>query len=60
MKLKKGSITELEREVDIMSGLSHPNIIRLFSALKTENNLYIFTDYRDEGDLKGFIKKIYK
>ena len=60
MKLKKGSITELEREVDIMSGLSHPNIIRLFSALKTENNLYIFTDYCDEGDLKGFIKKIYK
>jgi serine/threonine protein kinase len=40
-------IVEMEREVEILRQLNHPNIIRLHCSLKTTNNLYLFTDYCD-------------
>ena len=51
-------IVEMEKEVQILSRLEHPNIIKLHQALRTQNNLYLFMDYCDEGDLKGFIRKV--
>jgi len=50
-------VAELEREVEILRQLDHPNIIKLHQALRTQNNLYLFTDYCDQGDLKGFMQK---
>jgi serine/threonine protein kinase len=55
---KPREIAEMEKEVEILHKLSHPNIIRLHKALRTRNNLYLFTDYCDKGDLKTFIKSI--
>jgi serine/threonine protein kinase len=49
-------IGEMEREVEILSRLNHPNIIRLHCTLRTLNNLYLFTDYCDRGDLKLFMQ----
>jgi serine/threonine protein kinase len=48
----------MEKEALMMRNLDHPNIIRLHQASRTQNNLYLFTDYCDQGDLKGFMKKV--
>ncbi len=51
-------IDEMEKEALMMRNLDHPNIIRLHQASRTKNNLYLFTDYCDQGDLKGFMKRV--
>lgn len=40
-------IDEMEKEALMMRNLDHPNIIRLHQASRTQNNLYLFTDYCD-------------
>lgn len=57
---KNTTLADLERECDILSKLSHPNIIKLHTALKTKNNMYLITDYCEEGDLTSFVAKLYK
>lgn len=52
-------MAEIEKEVDILSNLDHPNIIKLYSAIKTINNLYLFMEFCEFGDLKAFIQKRY-
>ena len=49
----------MEREVEILTRLNHPCIIKLHCTLRTANNLYLITDYCDEGDLKQFMKKYF-
>ena len=44
---KHQSMVEMEREVEILGRLSHPNIIKLHASRKTSNNLYLFMDYCD-------------
>jgi serine/threonine protein kinase len=51
-------IDDMEKEALMMRNLDHPNIIRLHQASRTQNNLYLFTDYCDQGDLKGFMKRV--
>ena len=36
---------------------THPNIVTLNAVLHTSNNLYIFMEFCDQGDLKQFIKR---
>lgn len=50
-------MAEIEKEVEILSNLNHPNIIKLHTSLKTKNNLYLFFELCDIGDLKTFVKK---
>jgi serine/threonine protein kinase len=40
-------IDDMEKEALMMRNLDHPNIIRLLQASRTQNNLYLFTDYCD-------------
>ena len=47
----------LEQEVDIMSKIDHPNVVRLIETSESENNFYIFMEYCSEGDLSKFIAK---
>jgi len=48
----------VEREIEVFQSLSgggHPSIVRFYKALQTANNLYLFMEYCDKGDLKEFI-----
>ncbi len=48
----------MESEALILRQLSeHPGVIKMHQAVKTINNLYLFTDYCDQGDLKSFMRK---
>ena len=52
----KGQET-LKKEVDISKLLNHPNIVRLYDYIKTENNNYLVFEYCGGGDLRGFLKE---
>jgi serine/threonine protein kinase len=44
------------KEVDISKLLKHPNIVRLFDFVPTDNNNYLVFEYCGGGDLRGFLK----
>lgn len=52
----KGQDT-LKKEIDISKLLLHPNIVRLYDFIKTENNNYLVFEFCGGGDLRGFLKE---
>ena len=49
----------IEKEVQILKSLSHPNIISILDIKKTQNNIYLIFEYCQMGDLESYIKKCY-
>jgi serine/threonine protein kinase len=47
----------LDREVDIMTQLSHVNIARVFGAAETNTQLLLVLEYASHGSVVGFIKE---
>ncbi|XP_047462192.1 serine/threonine-protein kinase 36 isoform X2 [Mugil cephalus] len=43
-------LRSLKREIEIMRGLQHPNIVQLFDSFETENEVVVVTEYA-EGQL---------
>ena len=41
----------LRREVHIMRTLSHPNIVKLFDVVETQNSFYLAMEYAGGGDM---------
>ena len=58
-RAKAGSqmVTVLEREVDILKKISHPNIIHLEAVYQSSDYLYLVTELCAEGELKGYLNK---
>jgi serine/threonine protein kinase len=48
----------LHREVDMMKYMNHPNIIRLYDAVKDEQHLYLILEYSSLGDLEKYIVNV--
>lgn len=46
-----------DTEMQVMSKLSHPNILHLFEYLETANNYYLVINYCNGGDLEEHVKK---
>jgi len=44
------------REIDVLRQIKGDHIVQLLDVKRTPNNLYIFTDYCDGGDLQKLIK----
>ena len=40
-----------------MKKLEHENIVKLLDVYQTSNNMYIVTEFCEEGDLRGYLKK---
>ena len=45
----------LVNEIEIMSEIQHPNVVKLITGTKTRSNFYIVMEYCNGGDLRGFI-----
>ena len=45
------------REIDIMQKIKHTNIVRMYSAMRTPRNLYMFLEYCPDGDIKTLLKQ---
>lgn len=46
----------LPRELQIVSRLEHPNIVRVYDVVEFDHHVYIFMDWCDKGDLLEYIK----
>jgi len=47
----------LPRELQIVTRLQHPNIVRVYDVVEFDHHVYIFMDWCDKGDLLEYIKK---
>ncbi|KAK2993320.1 hypothetical protein RJ640_006808, partial [Escallonia rubra] len=47
----------LLKEISILSNIRHPNIIRLFEAIETEDRIYLVLEYCDGGDLAAYLHR---
>jgi len=45
------------REIEVLRQIKGDNIVHLLDVKRTPNNLYIFTDYCNGGDLEKYLKK---
>lgn len=48
-------IKELQTEVQLLMRLDHPNIIKIFEVLDTEDECYVIMEYASGGELVDFI-----
>ncbi|WCJ22524.1 Serine/threonine-protein kinase ATG1a [Euphorbia peplus] len=47
----------LLKEISILSTINHPNIIRLFDSIQTEDKIFLVLEYCDGGDLADYINR---
>ena len=59
MNVDNEKIQIIEKEIEILNSLDHPNIIKLRDLRKTKNNWYLIFEYCDLGDLENYIKKYF-
>lgn len=53
----EGNIKSFEAEVNSLSKLDHPNVIRLYDYFKEDHHLFLVLEYCSGGTLEGFISK---
>jgi serine/threonine protein kinase len=49
-------LTLLNNEIAILKMLKNPNLLSLCDVYTTAHNIYIITEYCDQGDLNNYIK----
>ena len=54
-KLNKKVKKFLKNEIKVMQTIEHPNILRFIDKFKTNNNIYLFFEFCNGGNLKNFI-----
>ena len=55
--LSQKIIANLNSEIEILSTINHPNIIKIYDIIRTEDYIHLVLDYCDGGDLHNFIQK---
>ena len=49
-------VQEIQNERNILSKLSHPNIVKLHSSFHDAKNVYMVMDYAINGDFAAYLK----
>lgn len=47
----------LPREIEVVKGLKHPNLIRFLQAIETTHRVYIVMEYAENGSLLDIIRR---
>jgi len=47
----------IQSEIEIMKKIQHKNIVELLDVYQSANNIYIVTEFCEDGDLKDYLKK---
>ncbi|EGR34492.1 protein kinase domain protein [Ichthyophthirius multifiliis] len=56
-RLKPENQDQIDKEINILLKLNHPNIIKFYEYKKTQNNVYLIFEYCELGDLENYMKK---
>jgi serine/threonine protein kinase len=48
----------LQKEAEVMAGLDHINILKIFEVIKGKKRIYFVLDYIDRGSLLQLIKSV--
>jgi len=59
-KRNQVDIDALEKEIQILSALCHPNIVKYIGAERTETHMNIFLEYVSGGSISGLLQKFGK
>lgn len=59
-KRNQQDIDALEKEIQILSALCHPNIVKYIGAERTEQHMNIFLEYVSGGSISGLLQKFGK
>jgi serine/threonine protein kinase len=51
------NLKNIQSEIDIMKMVHHENIVKLHDIYQTTNNMYIITEFCEDGDLYRFLEK---
>ena len=51
--------TNFVDEISILKNLEHPNIMKIYECFEDEENVYIISEFCDEGDLLSKIEKVH-
>lgn len=54
--LKKMSISRLNKEIELIKKLDHPNIVRFFDVIQYNTDIYIISEFCDGGDFSTLLK----
>ncbi|XP_059482421.1 serine/threonine-protein kinase SIK3-like isoform X2 [Neocloeon triangulifer] len=54
-KLDEENLKKIFREIQIMSKLRHPHIIRLYQVMETEKMIYLVTEFASGGEIFDFL-----
>ncbi|XP_054994934.1 MAP/microtubule affinity-regulating kinase 4-like [Sorex araneus] len=54
-QLNSSSLQKLFREVCIMKGLNHPNIMKFFEVIETEKTLYLVMEYASAEEVFNYL-----
>ena len=57
--LDPSKLSTIEKEINILRLLQHPNIILIKDIKRTQNNIYLILEYCHLGDLENYIEKFY-
>lgn len=53
--LDEKKLSKLYREVKIMKGLHHPNIVKLYEVIETKNTVFLVMEYAAGGELYDYL-----
>ncbi|CAB0013878.1 unnamed protein product, partial [Nesidiocoris tenuis] len=56
-KLDEDNLKKIFREIQILTKLKHPHIIRLYQVMETEKTIYLVTEYACGGEIFDFMVK---
>ncbi|XP_037036422.1 testis-specific serine/threonine-protein kinase 3-like [Bradysia coprophila] len=57
-KLETRDVDDLYRELSILKGLTHPNVIKFYESFDTMFQLYVVMEYIQNGTLAGILAKV--
>ncbi|PNH02039.1 Maternal embryonic leucine zipper kinase [Tetrabaena socialis] len=55
-QLSPGALQQVQTEIDIHSGLQHPNIVRFLAACEDYAHIYLLIEYAEGGDLRKHLQ----
>lgn len=57
--MDSAKLSSIEKEINIMRLLQHPNVISIKDIKRTSNNIYLIMEYCHLGDLEAYINRFY-